>query len=104
MKKILYITVLLIFAVFISGCATNFPVGVGYTRLKLPVTATSSNEPYSKVGVAQCTSILGLVATGDASIEAAMKNGNITKIHHIDWDVENFFGVYGKYTITVYGE
>jgi len=33
-----------------------------------------------------------------------MENGNISKIHHVDWDVENILGVYGVYTVTVYGE
>ena len=59
---------------------------------------------YSKVGVAECTSILALVATGDASIEAAAKNGNIKEIKYVDWHVENILGVYGKYTTTVYGD
>ncbi len=47
---------------------------------------------------------LGMVAIGDASIEAAKKNGGITKVHHVDWAVENILGIIGKYRVTVYGE
>jgi hypothetical protein len=95
----------LILVVSLTGCATSFPIGGLYTELKLPVTVTSNPAPAKmKIGVSMCTSILGLVATGDASIDAAMKNGGITKIHHIDWDVRNILGVIGEYKTTVYGE
>ena len=91
--------------VSLSGCATAYPVGMLYSELKLPTAATSNTAgSKEKVGVAMCTSILSLVATGDASIEAAMKNGGITKINHVDWDVKNILGIYGEYKCTVYGE
>ncbi|MDD4099352.1 MAG: TRL-like family protein [Lentisphaeria bacterium] len=87
----------------LSGCATSFPVGSIFTEVSLPVAVTSQGS-YSKVGRAQCESILGLVAIGDASIEQACKNGNITKIHHVDWKARNILGVIGKYECVVYGE
>ncbi len=90
---------------FLTACATSFPVGTLYTELKLPVTATSAYSGKSeKVGTAECTSVLTLVTTGDASIETAMKNGGIRKIHHVDWEVQNILGVIGKYKVVVYGE
>ena len=61
-------------------------------------------EESSKKGIAYCESFLGLITTGDASIQAAADNGGITKISHVDWDVRNILGLYGKYTVTVYGE
>lgn len=87
------------------GCAmVGAPVnGFIYTDLKAPVTATS-NTGTAKVGIGECTSILGWVGTGDCSIDAAMKNGNITKIHHVDHDAMSVLGIYAKYTIRVYGE
>ncbi|MBS3758205.1 MAG: TRL-like family protein [Desulfobacterales bacterium] len=86
------------------GCATSVPIGGIYTKVKLPVDGEYAMSEATKVGTAECTSILNMVATGDASIQAAMENGNISKIHHVDWDVENILGVYGVYTVTVYGE
>jgi TRL (tRNA-associated locus)-like protein len=89
---------------FVMGCATSFPIGTLYTELKLPVTVTANNGTATKVGTAECISVLALVAIGDASIEAAKKDGGITKVHHVDWEVENILGIIGKYKVTVYGE
>jgi len=33
-----------------------------------------------------------------------MKNGNITKISHVDWEAKNILGIIGNYKVTVYGE
>jgi hypothetical protein len=74
------------------------------TELKLPVIATSNSSKSPKMGVAECESILGLVARGDASIATAKKNGGITEVHHVDWEVDNFLGIIGKYKVIVYGE
>jgi hypothetical protein len=95
-------TVVVVASLF-TGCASYMPHGSLYTGLKLPMNATS-NGTATKKGTSQATSILGLVATGDASIEAAKKNGGITKITHVDWHAENYLGFYGKYVTTVYGE
>ncbi|MDM7915165.1 MAG: TRL-like family protein [Candidatus Eisenbacteria bacterium] len=89
----------------LAGCAMTMTPAIGtvYYDVKGPLTATS-NEVSSKVGIATCTSILGLVAQGDASIETAMKNGGITKIHHVDYHSTGILGIYATFTVTVYGE
>ena len=97
------VVVLLLAGVLLAGCATPYPMGMIYTEIKSPV-AVGESGSYSKVGVAKCTSILGLVATGDASIKAAMDNGRITRIKYVDYDSKNILGVYGEYTTTVYGD
>ena len=89
---------------FVSGCANVLPTGILYTEVKAPIGAGADNVSYSKVGVSQATSILGLVATGDASIKAAMENGGIKKIKYVDYSAKNILGVYGEYTTTVYGD
>jgi len=88
---------------FMLGCASPAPVGVLYTEVTLPTIATS-NPQATKVGVSECTSILALVAMGDASIDAAAKNGGITKIHSVDWEAKNILGIYGTYRTIVRGE
>ncbi|MCP4115538.1 MAG: TRL-like protein family [Desulfobacteraceae bacterium] len=103
MKKIIMFSALGLF-LFVMGCATPYPVGSFYTGLKLPVAVTANKGIAPKVGTAECTSILSIIATGDASIETAKKNGGITKVHHVDWDVENILGIIGRYKVTVYGE
>ncbi|GFO56623.1 TRL family protein [Geomonas sp. Red276] len=93
---------LLVIGGMLSGCASSVPVGALYTELKLPITATST--PGKKEGTAECESILSLVATGDCSIETAKKNGGITRVSAVDWEVKNILGIIGKYKVKVYGE
>lgn len=103
MKKLGFVlTVCVIF--MLMGCATIIPIGNIYTAAKLPVTATSNSGTSLKTGEAQCTSILGMVAFGDCSIDTAKKNGGITKVFHVDWDVKNILGIYGTYKVIVSGE
>jgi hypothetical protein len=92
---------------FMTGCAANPFFGLAVTKvhaptinLTTPVNATAS----TKVGEAYCKNFLGLVALGDASLDAAMKNGGITRIHHVDCKYEVYLGVYSKFTIIAYGE
>jgi hypothetical protein len=101
--KLMCLFGLIAFLPVLIGCATAYPVGGLYTELKLPVAADGAGQSL-KVGTAECTSILGLVATGDASFEAAMKNGGIRKVNHADWDAKNILGIIGNYKLTVYGE
>ena len=86
------------------GCATPVPIGTLYTRVKFPVTATSNSSASSKTGEAECISVLAWVAIGDCSIEAAKKNGGITKVNNVDWDANNILGIYGSYKVIVSGE
>jgi hypothetical protein len=96
---------LLVAFVCVQGCASVITPAMGtiYSDVKGPWTATSLSGS-TKVGTSECTSILGIVAQGDASIEAAMRNGGITKIHHVDTHTYSILGVYAKLTVRVYGE
>ncbi len=81
--------------------------GALHTNIKAPYMLPSSysGEEYSKVGTAKVSTIFGLIVVGDASIEAACKNGNITKIHHVDHRYSTgFLGLGRNYTIYVYGD
>lgn len=117
MKK-LSISVLLSFVavILLSGCTAvapsyggNSPVGGwAYTstqapsqQLDAPIDPTA--QP-SKVGESSASGILGIVGVGDAGLDAAMKNGGITKIHHVDHKVLSILCLYVKYTTVVYGE
>ena len=101
--KLLCLLGVIAFLPVLVGCATSFPVGMVYTKLNLPVSCDSDVKSM-KSGTVECKSILGLVATGDVSYEAAMKQAGITKVNHADWDVENILGIIGTYKLTVYGE
>ena len=100
---------LLFVTLTIAGCAASAmsPVrGALYTDAKGPVAATSLAEGTEapKMGTASATSILGLLGTGDASIEAAMDEGNITSVYWVDYESYGILGIYAEYTVIVYGE
>lgn len=101
MKKILGPVLLL---ALMSGCATQYPMGSILTDNTLPMKVGDNSVQSSKVGTATSMSYLGMIATGDASIQTACKNGGISKISHVDWKVKNILGFIGEYTTTVYGE
>jgi hypothetical protein len=84
----------------LAGCATvQSPVN----DVKSGVMAT---EAYggSAHGEACATSILGIFASGDASIDAAKKSGNIAQVTVIDHSANNILGLYAKYCTIVYGK
>jgi hypothetical protein len=91
-------------AALLSGCAIGHaPVTAPLTlNARGPVSAGSATGQ-SKVGRATAVGII-MFAHGDASISAAMANGGITRIHHVDHETLNIFGLYAKYTTIVYGE
>jgi hypothetical protein len=101
MKKVLG---LLILAALVSGCATQVPCGFILIDNTLPLQVGDAAAKSTKVGTATSQSYLAMIAVGDSSIQAACKNGGITKINHVDWQVKSILGFIGEYTTTVYGE
>ena len=95
------IIVILAVVLMLAGCASYMPMGAMYTDGKMGVQAGSGAA--GKTGRACMTSILGLVATGDASIEAAKAAGGITEVTNINYEVNNILGIYGQYCLVVQG-
>jgi hypothetical protein len=87
------------------GCATaQSPVpGMWYSDVRGPVMATDAHGGTAK-GEACANSILGLVATGDASIDTAKKNGGIAQVVAIDHHSTSILGVMATYCTIVYGK
>lgn len=107
--KRLLAPVLLTVVLFATGCAASAqsPVtGSLYADAQGPVAATANttSPETPRVGRASATSILGLLGTGDASIQAAMENGDISEIHYVDYKATNLLGLYAEYTVVVHGE
>ncbi len=94
-----------VLAMIMAGCAmsTSPVTGTVFSNVKAPVTATGYTR-YHKVGTASAHSILGIVALGDASIQAAMENGGINSVHHADYQSTSFLGLYARYKVIVYGD
>ena len=91
-------------AILGSGCATPFPIASIYTKVTLPIAVSTGELSYSKTGESKCSSILFLFASGDASIQAACRASNITKVKYVNFKASNVLGIYGSYTTTVYGD
>tara|TARA_R110001592_G_scaffold103247_3_gene291001 strand:- start:7740 stop:8099 length:360 start_codon:yes stop_codon:yes gene_type:complete len=102
-------------AVFLSGCATNLfpggptPAGIIVTNVKSPAqnltVAIDKDAKSTKTGSSSASAVAGLVAFGDSSVDTAMKNGGITKVHHIDHQVNSILlGLWLQNTTIVHGE
>ncbi|MCK5889102.1 MAG: TRL-like family protein [Methylococcales bacterium] len=87
----------------LMGCATGYsPVGVGLiTDVKGPISATEMTG--SKTGKACATTTLGLINKGDASIEAAKQDGNISVVASVDYHTKGFYPIFGKTCTIVTG-
>ncbi len=88
----------------LGGCAmvASPSTGLLYTKVQGPITTGTSNNA-SKSGQSCVTNILGLVSTGDASIDAAKKAGSITNVASVDHDSTSILGLYGSFCTVVKG-
>ena len=81
------------------------PAGTAFNDYKAPLGVELNDVKIgSKTGEAKTTSILGLVAFGDASIQTAARNGGLKKIYHADYKYFNILGVLQETTVIVNGE
>ena len=109
MNKLLA-SALVVAALCVTGCAGmgQRPVPGGlYSEYKAPAedyTTETMAGASVKTGRAMCKSILGWVALGDCSIEAAKKAGGISKVAFVDNEYENILGVWATYTTKVVGQ
>ena len=88
----------------LAGCASAAtPIWGWYTDVQWSMEVP--NGPMgSKSGDAKATSILGIVATGDCSIQAAAKAGGITKVMTVEHNTKNIIGLFAVFTTVVTGE
>jgi hypothetical protein len=104
MKKLLFVAAI---AAIASGCVMTGP-----SNACAPITLDVQSPDMSfvdndvkpaKMGTATASGVI-CFCEGDASLKAAMNNGNITKVHHVDYKVRNIFGFVGSTTTIVWGE
>ena len=104
MKKLMALAAM---AALASGCVMTSSNTIA-SALTLDVSSPDTNfidnsvKPEKK-GIAKASGIL-CYCEGDASLKAAMDNGGIKKIHHVDYKVKNILGIIADYTTIVYGE
>jgi hypothetical protein len=103
MKKGLFAALALTGMFGLTGCiAVMTPaIGVLYTEVRGPIDANGAIG--SKEGKACAQAILALVATGDASIQAAAAAGGIKNVTTVDHYSRNILGVLGEFCTIVRG-
>lgn len=102
MKNLIISSLVAAAALTMTGCAAHPGAGALFVDQSAPVTATA-NSKSTKTGISEeCTSILGLVAMGDCTIENAKKNGGITAVTSVDTKRSNILGIIhtGKTVVT----
>lgn len=97
---------LLVVAISFTGCAMANRgmgvMGVWYSGYSLGQSSTA--QMAVKKGQACASSILGIIATGDASIDAARRNGGIRSIANVDEEYFGVLGIYASVCTNVYGK
>lgn len=102
MKKS-YVIAILGVMVLLSGCVQSPTPAIIQHDLMIPGEVVSNDVTAAKEGRSECRVVLGLASTGDCSIEAAKTSGGISRVHSVDYLVNDYF-VYGTYTTIVRGE
>ncbi len=110
MKGSLAILIVLSFVVaLLGGCAiattpvsNPYPAGL-YQNVKAPIDAENGVEAV-KEGKACATNILGLIATGDASIDEAKRIGGIKEVASVDYQVTSVLSIFAQFCTIVKGK
>ena len=96
------LAVVVVFGFMAMGCASVYSPAAGMIWMDVKGPVDAGDKVGAKEGRACAQSILGVFATGDASIKAAAAAGGITRIdsvdHHSTWTV-----VMGQYCTIVRG-
>lgn len=107
MKKILATVAMCGLITGFTGCVTapfKPPMGA-VTAVDAPLSIDHNRSSVtSKKGEASAMCILGLVAVGDASTQAAANNGGLKTVHFLDYKYFNVLGIYQSTTVVAYGE
>jgi hypothetical protein len=81
------------------------PSGLLLTSVEAPLSTHVDGKPIgTRTGEASVTTILGIVSFGDASLEAAIRDGGIQEPRHADYRYLNVLGLYQQFTTIAYGD
>ena len=103
LRRLTQIVSLWVTVMFFGGCLAYTPVvGIAMTMVQGPISATAYDRS-TGTGKSCASSILGLFAWGDASINAAKSAGQIKQVASVDFDTFNLLGIYGSFCTVVSG-
>jgi TRL-like protein family len=105
MNRILTAGILSLGIIGLVGCqpVASPLVGIIFNDTKFGWEATP-NANATKNGKACANTILGMVATGDASIAAAKAAGGVTEVAHVDHSAHSILGIVAEFCTVVYGK
>lgn len=88
----------------LSGCAgvVSPTTGVLFTSVQGPVTTGTATDA-ARTGQSCAINVLGAIAIGDASIDAAKRAGNIKNVASVDTDSMNALGLFARFCTIVKG-
>lgn len=101
--------------VFSTACMSYItpvrpPQGLMLTTITAPLTVNYSNTPVcTKRGAASTYYVRDVIFTGmdfawgEADLKAAAANGNLKTVEYADYEVLSIFQIFGKFTVTAYG-
>jgi len=98
-------------ACLMSGCAAYRapvmpPSAFVFSDIKAPL-STELNESTAvgtSQGAASASSVLGMFAWGDASVNTAAKQGGLSTVNYADYEyLSVLFGVYTRFTTVAHG-
>lgn len=117
MKGMLQVGVLATVALIVAaGCQPlTAPVvpaqGAIYSKIRAPLTIDFHRTPVcAKSGSVKTFYVYEPLmsrmdfAWGDASIQAAAQAGNLTTVEYADYEMLRVLGVFGRFTVTAYGQ
>lgn len=88
----------------LSGCQPVAAPVMGLIMLDTQYGDSATDGPApTKEGKACAKTIMGLVATGDASIQAAKVNGGISTVSHVDHSANSILGIVAEWCTIVKG-
>jgi hypothetical protein len=88
-------------AIACSGNTYEAPSGSILQNTTMNKDVSTATAVGAKTGEACASGILGIVATGDASIKAAAAAGGITKVNAVDYKNDNLLGSVLAKTCTI---
>ena len=93
--------------ILFTGCLTapfEPPMGL-FSAVDAPLSIDHNKTTVTtKKGESSAICILGLIAFGDASTQAAAQNGGLKTIYHLDYKYQNILGIYQSTTVIAHGE
>jgi len=96
----------LLLAVGTAGClSAPFQPPTGFiSNYSAPLSTEGNLKAGSKTGKAEAVCVLGIVATGDCSLDTAIRNGGLKSVSYADYEYLNVLGIYRRVILKAIGD